>query len=503
MQFYPTLFALEQATIRAFEQIEVTGVNTTKTLYVDQATGSDANSGDSPAEAFATITAANQRAAGGLWSGKILISVAAGTYNENLVAMDMVGKNVPSESSLSGIVASPSIIEIRGDTSTPGNVILKGDGSNLATFVMFNTSTCYKLNGLEIQGTGSSRGIYVAGNKCQLHLDNMASSAINNFLYTMYGASVFYGNGAGGGTHANTTNFIISQYKSVIRIDRGLTITGISSTCISLASQSLCYLNTSNQTWNFTRSSTSATAFFQANEYGTIFKGFGSNDTVNITGATTTVPIFRTINGGIMYVNGGGSCTINASDCTGGWAWIDTVSVFLEVSTTTYAGTGTTSNTYRIYDGACCLSLTNFSNSTPVKYTNSVNYTFGYDFRYWTKVAGHIPGSALTAGSGNVTKNGTQTNEFPLYVAEANETVEGLRVASRVGSGSGHTDQYVVQKNGVDTSMSVSLTNAAAGSTTSNSFTLVAGDRVSIRFVPDAATTAQDVIAQLKIRVRS
>ncbi len=93
----------------------------------------------------------------------------------------------------------------------------------------------------------------------------------------------------------------------------------------------------------------------------------------------------------------------------------------------------------------------------------------------------------------------SQSEEFPLYIATSNETVSSFNIISLTGNGAAHTDTYTVVKNGVATTMVVAITNSSTGSTTSNQVSLVSGDRVAIKIVTDAATTAADVLAQLTI----
>lgn len=93
----------------------------------------------------------------------------------------------------------------------------------------------------------------------------------------------------------------------------------------------------------------------------------------------------------------------------------------------------------------------------------------------------------------------TQSNDFPLYVAQGNERVVTFQGFSIVGNGAAHTDTYTVVKNGVDTTMTFSITNGTSGSTAANQVDLVAGDRVSFKVDTDAATAAEDVIVQATI----
>lgn len=94
----------------------------------------------------------------------------------------------------------------------------------------------------------------------------------------------------------------------------------------------------------------------------------------------------------------------------------------------------------------------------------------------------------------------SQSEEFPIYIAQGNEMVTTFQMISLTGNGAAHTDVYTVVKNGVDTTMTFSVTNGSSGSTSSNQVSLVAGDRVAIKVATDAATAAADVIAQMIIQ---
>lgn len=112
--------------------------------------------------------------------------------------------------------------------------------------------------------------------------------------------------------------------------------------------------------------------------------------------------------------------------------------------------------------------------------------------------AGLLP-AGLTVFLG---KGQANDDEFPLFVARVASTVTELLVMSITGNGSGHTDLYKVFKNGVATSMTLSVTNSSGGgvvSTTSNQVSLSVGDRVAIQVVADASTVAANILVQLTV----
>lgn len=112
--------------------------------------------------------------------------------------------------------------------------------------------------------------------------------------------------------------------------------------------------------------------------------------------------------------------------------------------------------------------------------------------------SGTLPaGLTVFLGKGQATDD-----EFPLFVARIASTVTELMVMSITGNGSGHTDLYKVFKNGVATSMTLSVTNSSNGgivATTSNQVSLSIGDRLAIQVIADAATAAANTLVQLTV----
>jgi hypothetical protein len=109
--------------------------------------------------------------------------------------------------------------------------------------------------------------------------------------------------------------------------------------------------------------------------------------------------------------------------------------------------------------------------------------------------SGVIPvGHTLFFGAGAL-----QTNGIALFIATTIQTVTGLFINSTVANGALHTDVYTVFKNGVATGMAVSVTNSDHGTTIAGPVGLVAGDVIWIQCVADAASTAEDICAQIKV----
>ena len=117
-----------------------------------------------------------------------------------------------------------------------------------------------------------------------------------------------------------------------------------------------------------------------------------------------------------------------------------------------------------------------------------------------------FPGSSKQYGHGGNLPVGTtafftfqqiQSTLFNVFIAQAAATVSKLQIDSVTGNGAAHTDTYTVFKNGVATAMVLTVTNASTGNTILNPVALVAGDRVAVQVVTDAATAATDVTVTL------
>lgn len=107
-----------------------------RTYHVDGAAGSDGNDGRSPATAFATIQKAlDTVAAIDLGGHDATISVADGTYAENLVLKPLIG----------------GTCMLVGNTATPASVVL-APAAGAAVFL--GNASVYALSGLRIAGAG-------------------------------------------------------------------------------------------------------------------------------------------------------------------------------------------------------------------------------------------------------------------------------------------------------------------------------------------------------------
>lgn len=112
--------------------------------------------------------------------------------------------------------------------------------------------------------------------------------------------------------------------------------------------------------------------------------------------------------------------------------------------------------------------------------------------------AGLLPaGSTVFIGKGQA-----YDDEFPLFVAREACDLTELIVMSITGNGGGHTDLYKVFKNGVATTMTLSVvasTNGEVKSTVANPVSLAVGDRVAVQVIADASTVAANTLIQITV----
>jgi hypothetical protein len=79
-------------------------------------------------------------------------------------------------------------------------------------------------------------------------------------------------------------------------------------------------------------------------------------------------------------------------------------------------------------------------------------------------------------------------------------TIYGLGVNCRVGPGAARTDVWTVRKNGVNTTITTSITGAAlSNSDFAHPLSVVAGDLISIQLVTAVSSSIQDTICSLYV----
>lgn len=127
-----------------------TALNVTTTLYVDPV-GSDTNACTSASTtACQTIQAALNKTCG-VAGGKFDIQVAAGTYNEALVACSRVGGISRDEATHGG-----NLTRIYGSSTVPSSVVLGGDNTvvtNMGAMLTANYSSPMLLEGVTVSST--------------------------------------------------------------------------------------------------------------------------------------------------------------------------------------------------------------------------------------------------------------------------------------------------------------------------------------------------------------
>lgn len=476
--------------------LRLLGNNTTTNLYVAK-TGSDSNPGTS-ALPFLTIQAAIDYVAAGLFPGNVIINIGDGTYSENIIAKGMMGKTTYATTGSTTIPLGQSMITLLGDATTPGDVIIVGSGAGAATFSMENCHTQYTVNGVEMRNVSTKPAFYVSGYQSQLTVTNVSSSLVLGFMTVAFGARMFYANGSAGGTHALAGgNFILATTFAYVRIDRGLTVTGVAISVVNALRGAYVQFNTTGQAYSFSANSASGASAFASNSSSIV--GFGSGDTIAIN--NRSAPVFRCTgtNGGGSYVIQGGA-TFNMTDCTGGACRIDQGGIYAENAASTWNYLGTSVATYSIYDGSMSYSFNNFTSAVPTFVVQDTDFKFGADWRYQDITSWNIAGAVVVGNTGYVTHNAQQADYLPTYIAQQDCVVDKLQVRSRVANGAGQSDVYTLMKNGVDTTMVVTVTNGLTASTTTNPVVLAADDYLSLKLVSAAATTAEDVLIQAVIR---
>lgn len=472
--------------------------NVATEFYVNPATGNDAYPGTS-ALPFRTAQGAVDYVGAGLFPGIVNIYLSAGTHSGSIVAKAVMGKNTYAPTGVTVAPSGPSIVNIIGDNTTPGNVIISGTGADAGIFSMENVPTVYTISGVTFQHASNNRPFaYVSGGSSQLILNNVASSGTVGGINAIHGARVFYSSGTAGGTHSMTSGtFIFASVQAYVRIDRGVTVTNCTVSAASATRGALIHFNTTGQTYSFTTPSVSGAPVFASNASSII--GFGAGDVIGVN--NRNVGVFRLTNpsgNGSFVIQGG--ATFNLTDCSGGVARMDQGSTFAESTASTWNYLGTSVATYLIYDGANNLGLNNFTSAVPTFVVLDTDFKFGFDWRYQDITSWNIAGAVVAGNTGYVTHNAQQADFLPTYVAQQDAVVDKLEVRSRVANGAAHTDTYTLMKNGVDTTMVVTVTNAATASTTTNPVTLAAGDYLSLKLVSDAATAAADVLIQAVVR---
>lgn len=474
--------------------LHVKNVGVTKNFYV-ATTGSDSNNGEAVGTPFLTIQKAIDVAGSSIHGGEVIINIADGTYNENLLAKDIIG-------SKGDIVRGNSVVTLLGNTALPSNVIIIGDSTTLATFKQINSSTIYILDGLDLRSDSgvNSRAIYV--DHSILYVRALNISLVSTGFLIDNSSRVKIEDVATGGTWAVLVAGISSSRGSTVIISKNLTLTGFNSFGFAISgSSNVFYSPPSGSTSTFTADPvTKAFVAFQVSQFSVFNCTLVGAAIMNITDITRVGLgfVLRIINNGTMFFNGSGTAAINITNAIR-TATIEENSFYTEGTASIWTHVGY-SPTYLIDPGSAQVSVNEFSGAVAVGFAVTPVSKYGSDFRYIDPIRGFHSGVFPLATTAYFTANQIQSDYFPLYIAQEDEIVDKLQMSSRVGNGVAHTDTYTVVKNGVDTTMVLAITDAASGSTTTNPVTLAAGDTIGIKVATDAATVAADIDALLSVR---
>lgn len=461
----------------------------TENLYV-ATTGSDSNNGITPATAFLTIGKAIQTIAASSQAGPLIINLADGTYNENVIAQNAL--TATTDMPILALTGA-NLIKIIGNPTTPANVIIQGSGSS--TFAFNVISTCYILDGMTIRNTGAAGTIGITCQRAnRLILRNVNIENVRFGIAAInYSAIVIEDTPNGGSIDASEIGISLT-IASTIDTVRALTITGVTIDGIICQGESRAAFSN-----NLTVTAGVGGAFFGllAQRHGRF--AFSNGSTYSFTGfnlAATSTGI--NLSQKAMAVAAGSASIYNFTNCTIPIRILDDSTFITGAHTFNYLGT--TPATVNLSPGSSALSANVFGGATIASQEDDTDYKYGDDFRYTTPVFG-IHNGLRPAFSSNLTYDQATTDEFPLYTAQQDERVDKLQVRTQIAPGGAVTDVYTVLKNGLVTTMTLSIVGASlTGSTTTNPVTLAAGDRIGITVAPGGGSVTETITAQMTVR---
>lgn len=458
-------------------QFPLSALGTPTDIYVNVATGSDSNNGNTALTPYQTIQRAINRTTASSIGGYWRINVAAGTYVENLVASDFVG-------GFGSTTYGTNLVELIGDEVTPTNCVIS---SASTAFTIVNSSTAYRFRGFQFLGGGSGTGI-----SCVQSIVYLANCNIIDFSTpvsaTRGGASVVFEASSAGGVISNPSIAFSCSNGAFMSINSNLNVTNAAA--VFSASNGSAILVGSALTITATGRGPFAASFVQSQKASTVFVG---GSTFNLTDFTEPI---RVINGGIVQHNTG--ITYNLTTCgligrvTEDSAFIDTTS-----GTTTYNLAGTP-QVFEVGDSAYF-----YSTSLPIsaiQNNSNADAKFGTDFRYKDFGRGQHLGALPQNVTTYLSASQFSSSLVPLYIATYSGIVDSFYVSTNVSNGPAHTDTYQITLNGAPTTMAISILNGTSGSTTSNPVSVVAGDLIGIQATTDPATAAADLYAQFTVR---
>lgn len=401
----------------ASSTIRVTNTDTAVNMYV-ATTGTNSGVCTTASSPCLTIQYAIKQAANGINPGAVNINVGAGTYSENLYALEMMGASTTNASSVIGIPKAPSQINIIGDATTPNNVVVQGDDTKLGVFEMENVATNYSLNGFRFRAASSTgnSAFFVNGPKSTLILNNVNSDAVGRFITTGNASHVYLDNGTAGGVHNVMTSGVVVGRESGVYLNAPLTITTFTTgqnMAISVSDKGVLFTGTSASTWNFTSTNCgSGNGFIRPSGADAQVRMFGTGDTVNIScligGATALQPV----NGGKITLPSAATFNVS-STATFAIADIGPASYLYAPTASTYNMISGTVRAVRVYQGGQSLEANNYGGATITNTNEDADYKYGYDGRYivntTTTLDGVVIGGSTPAAGSFTTIAGTTT----------------------------------------------------------------------------------------------
>lgn len=448
-------------------------------IYVTKAGNDDTGDGSFGAP-YLTIQKALDSVASSLYEGAVNINVGDGTYAENLTAVPILNaaKNTGYGDGHIRIVGNP-VDETLVVIKPPSGIVFTSNNSLCRT--VLDNLTLEGIDGQGMYGIGASGGRVILRN---ITLNNLATGLYVN-----------------GEAYVQALSFATLRFDSDEPSAQGIVCEENSFT------ELLGQVEMENLTGTHIRVRTGAVLVHRYATLDAISSNAGvglvvEHDGVAYIGAgwtLTDLSVGLAVGDrGTMYL-GGASFDFDSLNS----AFIIGDEGVVEAESCSFAYSNGTPAVVTIYPGALGISSNVFGGATLSYVASTSGYHHGYDQRYTSFVQGHATGTLPSGASNYMTQGAVQAGIYQLYIATVNEIIEELRVYMETASGVGKSDTFTVVKNGVDTSMAISMNNVQSGSTTSNQVSLVAGDRVAIKVASAAATAGANVIAQLKIRKRT
>lgn len=449
-------------------------------IYVNGGSGNDNTGTGEPGAPYATIQKALDSIASTIYQGAYYIYVAAGTYVENLVA-------VPVTNAAANTGYGDGHVHIYGNPSDPTTVVVKPPyGIN---FISNNQLCRTIIEGVTFEGTAGQSTVGIDASAGRVIVKDVILKNLLTGLH-VYGEAYFQALSFSTltiDTNQGGSGGIVCEENSFTELLGSVDMIGIQSTYIRVTT-------------------------------GAVFvHRFAVMDMIGVGGSEVALYVDKE---GVVYIGAGwdmDAMQTGISIGTRGTAYLagssfgmndvgEPVNIgemgYLVAESSGFSYTGSTPLQVYLAPGAVLYSASVLSGLTPIYITQISSSYHGYDKRYGLAISGHAVGTLSSAVTNYLTQGAPQLGIYQLYIATANEVIEQMDIRMETPSGGGKTDTFTVVKNGVDTTMTLGVTNANSGQTTNNPVNLVAGDRVAIKVASALTTAAANIIAQLKIRKR-